>query len=160
MNATSYIMLGVGTAALFFGGRYLLRLNRLSNELEAVTKVSIYKVSLTGLDLRIEVTLKNPSAGSVKVKHPFVKVMHFDTTIASSTVKDRDIEIPKFSEVKLEPIILNLGFLSLASSVPNLLKEYREAGVLSLTVKTITTINNSIPFTKSDAVKINGGLLS
>lgn len=151
-------MLGAGAVAAFFGGRYLLRLNRLSNELELVTKVSVYKVSLSGIDLRIEVTLKNPSAGSVKVKHPFVKLLHGESTIASSTVKNTDMEIQKFSEVKLEPIILSIGFLSLATSMPGLLSEYRQTGKLSLTVKTITTINNSIPFTKSDAVTIGAGM--
>lgn len=158
MNAGSYIMLGVGATALFFGGRYLLRLNRLSNELEVKTKVAIHKISLAGIDISINVTLKNPSAGSVKVKHPFVKIMHGDTTIASSTVKNVDIDVPQFGEVSLDTIILNVGFLSLATSVPALLKEYREKGTLTPTVRITTTINNSIPYTKSEAVTIGAGM--
>jgi hypothetical protein len=158
MGTTSYLIVGAGAAALFFGARYMLRLNRLSNELEVATKVAIYKINLGGVDLRIEVVLKNPSGGSVKVKHPFVKIMHGTTTLASSVVKDVDIEIPQFSEVQLEPVILNVGFLSLATSVPSLLKEYRETGKLNLTVRITTTINNSIPYTKSDAITIGAGI--
>jgi hypothetical protein len=160
MKASSYLAIGAGAAALFFGGRYLLRLNRLSNELEAVTKVSIHRVTLSGLDLRIEVTLKNPTAGNVTVKLPYVKIIHGGRTVASSQVKNVDINIPKFSEIKMEPLVLNVGFAALASSMVDIMKEAKATGFINLTVNTITTINNSIPFTKSDSFKISGGLLS
>ena len=151
-------MIGAGAvAAIYFGGSYLLKLNRLSNELESETKVSIHNVSLSGIELSINVKLKNPSGGSIKVKHPFVKMIYGDKTIASSQVKDSDIEIPKFSEVNLDPIKIKLGFLALAATVPALVKEYRETGKLNLVVHTITTINNSLPYTKTENITLGGG---
>lgn len=157
MVRTKHILLGVGAVAALYGASYLLKLNRLSNELESVTKVSIHKVSLEGIDLRIDVILKNPSGGSVKVKHPFVKMIYGTTTVASSQIRDVNITIPKFSEVNLEPVMINIGFLSLATTVPGLLKEYRNTGKLSITVKTITTINDSLPYTKIDTITLGGG---
>jgi len=139
------------------GASYLLKLNRLSNELETVTKVSIYKISLDGIELRIDVTLKNPSGGSVKVKQPFVKMIYGTTTVASSQIKDVNITIPKFSEVNLEPVMIHIGFLNLATTVPGLLKEYRSTGKLTITVKTITTINDSLPYTKTDTITLGSG---
>jgi hypothetical protein len=157
MLRTKHILIGAGAAAALYGATYLLKLNRLSNELESVTKVSIYKVSLSGIELKIDVILKNPSGGSVKVKHPFVKMIYGATTIASSTIKDVNITIPKFSEVNMEPIMINIGFLNLATTVPALFKEYRETGKLNLIVKTVSTINDSLPYTKTDNITLGGG---
>ena len=158
MIKTSHILIGAGAvAALYYGGSYLLKLKRLSSELETETKASIHKVSLSGIELMINVKLKNPSGGSIKVKHPFVKMIYGDKTIASSQVKDTNITIEKFSEVNLEPIKITLGFLSLATTVPALIKEYRETGKLNMVVNTITTINDSLPYTKTDNITLGGG---
>jgi hypothetical protein len=158
MIRSSHILIGAGAVAvIYFGGNYLLKLNRLSSELESDTKVSIHKVDLGGIELSINVKLKNPSGGSIKVKHPFVKMIYVDKTIASSEVKDVNITITKFSEVNLDPIRIKLGFLSLATTVPALIKEYRETGKLNLVVHTVTTINDSVPYTKTDNITLGGG---
>jgi hypothetical protein len=157
MVSTKIILLGAGAVAAAYGASYLLKLNRLSNELEVVTKVAIHKVSLSGIDLRIDVTLKNPSGGTVNVKHPFVKMIYGSSTVASSQIKDVNITILKFSEVNLPPVMINIGYLTLATTVPALLREYRETGKLNLIVKTITTINDSIPFNKTDTITLGGG---
>lgn len=156
-KSSTILLLGVGTAAALYGASYLVKLNRLSNELESVTKVSIHKISLSGIDLRIDVMLKNPSGGSIKVKHPFVKMIYGASTIATSQVKDVSMTIPKFSEVSLEPVMVNIGFMSLATTVPGLLKEYRNTGKLNLIIKTITTINESLPYTKTDVIALGQG---
>lgn len=152
MSPGNAILLGASALTLLYGASYLFKLNRLSNELESVTKMSIHSVTLDGIQLRIEVTLKNPSGGSITVKHPFVKLIYGAKTIASSEIKDVNITIPKFSEVNLEPVTIKLGFINLAVTVPALLKEYREQGKLALTIKTITTINDSLPYTKTDEI--------
>ena len=158
MIKSSHILIGASAvAAIYFGGSYLLKFNRLSNELESDTKVSIHKVGLSGIELAINVKLKNPSGGSIQVKHPFVKMIYGDKTIASSQVKDVNLNIPKFSEVNLDPIRIKLGLLSLATTVPSLVKEYRETGKLNLIVQTVTTINDSLPYTKTETITLGGG---
>ena len=158
MVSMRYLLISVGAlAAAYYGGSYLLKLRRLSSELESETKVAIHKVSLSGIDLMITVKLKNPSGGSIKVKHPFVKMLYGEKTIASSQVKDVNITVEKFSEATLEPIRISLGFLSLATTVPALFKEYRETGKLSVIVHTVTTINDRLPYTKTDNVTLGGG---
>lgn len=159
MIKTSRILIGAGAvAALYFGGSYLLKLKRLSSELESETKVAIHKVSLSGIDLMIKVRLKNPSGGSLMVKHPFVKMIYGGKTVASSQIKDSNITVEKFSEVSLEPIKITLRFLNLATTVPALVKEYRETGKFKLIVHTVTTINNSMPYTKTDNITLGGGV--
>lgn len=154
MVKVKHILIGAGAAALIFGVPYLIKVKRLSDELETVTKLNIYKVSLTGIDLKIDVTLKNPSNGSITIKYPFVKLLYKDSTIASSQVTNQDIKIPEFGEIQLDPIMVNLGFITLATTVPALLKEYRAQGQLTLAIKTITTINNRLPYTKTDNMVI------
>jgi hypothetical protein len=53
MIRTSHILIGAGAVmAAYFGGSYPLELNRLSNELESETKVSIHNVSLLASSFR------------------------------------------------------------------------------------------------------------
>lgn len=146
--------MGVGAATLLLGVPYLLRLQRLSEELETVTALSIHKITLNGLELRVEVRMKNPTGGTLKVKHPFVKMLYGDKTFATSQVKDTNYTLPKFGEVSVDPIFVNLSFFTLGQNVPDLLKEYRKTGNLSVVVKTITTINDRIPYTKTDTLTI------
>lgn len=153
---SKYILMGAGTLAALYGASYLLKLNRLSNELETVTKASIHKVSLQGIQLKIEVTLKNPSGGSIKVKQPFVKMIYNKETLISSQMENVNIEVTKFSEVAMKPIMLNIGFVTLATKVPALLKEYRDTGQLNLVVETITTINDKLPYKKVDNIILGG----
>jgi len=154
---SKYILLGAGALATLYGASYLLKLNRFSQELETVTKASIHKVSMQGIDIKIDVTLKNPSGGSVKVKQPFVKMIYNKSTIVSSQMENVNIEVPKFSEVKMKPIDINIGFMTLATKVPALLKEYRDTGQINLVVETITTINDKLPYKKVDNITLGGG---
>jgi protein-disulfide isomerase len=157
MIKSKYILLGASTLAALYGVSYMMKLNRFSQELETVTKASIYKVSLQGIELRIDVALKNPSGGSVRVKQPFVKLIYNNATVASSQIENVNVTVPKFSEVNMEPIQINIGFLTLAAKFPALLKEYRDTGQINLVVKTITTINDKLPYTSTENITLGGG---
>jgi hypothetical protein len=154
MIKARHIFLGAGLAGLLFGGAYLYKVNRLASELEVLTKAMIYKVSLSGIVLRVDVTLKNPTEGSIKVKHPFVKMIYQGATFASSEIKDLDYQITKFAQKVLEPIYISLSFMSLATTAPGLLKEYRANGSAVIEVKTVTTINNTLAYSKTDKIPI------
>ena len=67
MIKSSHLLIGASAvAAIYFGGSYLLKLGRLSSEMESDTRVSIHNVSLSGIELSINVKLKNPSGGSIQ----------------------------------------------------------------------------------------------
>ncbi len=146
----------IGSGVLVGGGVliYLSKLNRLQGDLEIVTRPMIHKVNLMGIEIRVDVTLKNPTAGTIKVKYPFVKLQYKGKTIGSSEAKNRDYQVPKFGEVGLEPIALKLTYLNLAMTAPDLLKTYRSEGKLNLSVVTVTTINNTLPYSKTEAIEL------
>ncbi len=154
MKTEAKIALGIGVVALGFGTAYILKMKRLSEELETTTSVMIHKVNLSGLELKVDVTLKNPTQGTLRIKHPFVKFLYKDKVFATSEIKNSDINIPKFGQIDIEPIFIQLGFISMATIVPDLLKEYRSSGKLDLVVKTITTINDKVPYTKTDTIQV------
>ncbi len=149
-----HVLIGMLGVAGLAGGAYLFNLNRLSAELEVVSKAAIHKVTLSGLTIRIDVTLKNPTGGSINVKYPFIKLLYSDATLGSSEVRDQNVDLAKFAEQTLDPIYINLPFMSLASSAPALLKEYRSTGKFDLVIKTVTTLNNTIPFSKTQNITI------
>jgi len=155
MKLTSKHLL-IGSGVLVGGGvlMYLSKINRLQGNLEIVTRPMIHKVNLMGLVIRIEATLKNPTGAAIKVKYPFVKLQYKGKTIGSSEAKNRDYQVPKYGEVNLEPIELKLTFLNLAMTAPDLLKAYRSEGKLHLSVVTVTTINNAIPYSKTEAMEL------
>ena len=154
----------LGGAAVVGAGAILIhKMNRLSKELETVTRVNIFKVTLTGLQLQIDVTLKNPTGTGLKLKYPFVKLQFKDTdsngkevmkTLAMSQVKNETISIPKFGEIQLPSIMVNLDFITLGMNAPAALSQWRSEGTIELAVKTITTIEPNIPYTKTDNMKI------
>lgn len=146
--------LGAGAIALAIGVPYLLKMKRLSEELETVTKVNIHKVTLSGLELRVDVTMKNPTGGSLKVKFPFVKMLYKGSVFATSEVKDLNYDIPKYGEKQIDPVFVSLPFMQMATNTPDMLKEYRKNGKLEIVVNTITTINNTLPYTKSDSLTV------
>ncbi|HSZ71416.1 MAG TPA: hypothetical protein VK750_01990 [Cytophagaceae bacterium] len=154
MEKETKIGLFVGAVVLGIGTTYLLKLKRLSEQLEIVTKVNIHKVGLAGLQLRVDVMMKNPTGGSMKVKFPFVKMLYKDTVFATSEVKDQDYVIPKFGEQQLDPIYVSLPFMQMATTTPDMLKEYQKSGKFPIVVKTITTINNNLPYTKMDTISV------
>jgi nucleoside permease NupC len=154
MINSKWIWIGVGGIAAAVGIPYLINLNRLSVELETATRISIYKVKLDGVELKIEVMLKNPTKGSITIKYPFVKMMSEGKAFATSEVRDQDITLEEFSQAVLPPIFVNLSWINLATTLPSLLKKMRNNERVTIQAKTITTINGSIPYTKGDTIVI------
>lgn len=154
METNSKIALAAGAAVLALGVPYLLKLQRLANELETVTKAQIDNVDLSGMRLRVDVLLKNPTGGTLKIKFPFVKMLYSNSTFATSEVKNTDIEIQKYSEKQLDPIYVQLPLMTLATTAPDMLKEYRKNGKVKITVRTVTTLNNKVPYSKTDEMTI------
>lgn len=144
----------VGAVGLAVGVPYLLKMKRLSEELETVTTANIHKVGLSGIDLRVDVVLKNPTGGSLRVKYPFVRMLYKGVVFATSEVRDQNFEVPKFGQLTMEPIYINIPFLQLATKAPDMLKEYRKNGGFEMEVRTVTTINDKIPYSKTDKLSV------
>jgi hypothetical protein len=134
----------------------LANLQRLQAELEIVNSFG-GNLTLTGIELTVNTTLKNPTAGTITIKAPFVKIQYKDKTIASSEAKNDDFPLPKFSQTKLSPINLNISWASILLSTPGLYQDYLAGKEMDLLVTTVTTLNGKIPYSKTDTITLKKG---
>lgn len=153
--------IAVGTViggALIGGTVYVIRLTKMSAELETVPMVKIHKLDLTGLTLRVDVQLKNPTRSAFKIKFPFIKLVYKGATIGSSQVVDKDISIPAFGEVVITQIMIRVPLLSIFSLSGGLIKAIQNNEAVKLDVKTSTTIDigwKKVPYDKSDTITLS-----
>lgn len=147
---------GIG-GGLIAGVTYLLRLNRTNINLETVPTVKVHKIELSGVTIRIDLHLKNPTNGRFKIKFPFVKLVRKNTTIGSSQVVDKDITIPPFGESVITQIMVKIPMLSLFSSSGGMIQDLQSGNPVKLEVKTISTIDlgwKKFPYEKTDEVTL------
>ena len=138
---------------LIAGATYLFRLKRTSVELESFASVNIFKIDLTGLTLRVDVQLKNPTRTKFKIKYPFVKLIYKDTTIGSSQVVNKDITIPAYGEAVAEKIMIQIPVRSIFSVVMGLVKSLLQGESVKVISKTISTIDlgwKKLPYEKTE----------
>jgi hypothetical protein len=152
--------IAVGTVvggALIGGGFMLMKFNKISAELETVPTIKIHKLDLTGLTLRVDVQLKNPTNNSFKIKFPFIKLLYKNATVGSSQLLDKDIIIPAFGEAVISQIMIKIPTLSLFSLSGSLLKAVQNKQPIQVEVRTLTTIDvgfKQVPYTKSELLTL------
>jgi len=151
MLSNKKLFWGLGTFGLLFITGAAYKLKKLSNNLQIVIKPSV-GMSLKGLKLKIEATLKNPTGGSMLVKTPFIVFQNAGKTFASSDSVDQDYKIPKYGQKQLDPITIEVPFLTMASEFPDMLKEYQQSGKITATIITRTTIDGAIPYSNTQSV--------
>ena len=161
MGALKKILIGLGIGGgIVAGGTYLWRLNKTSVNLETVPTVKLHKVDLQGMVLRVDVTLKNPTRTSLKLKFPFIRLAIKGTSIGSSQSVNQDIALPAFGEAKFDAIMIRIPMLSLLSTAKGLLQAVQKSEPFTIDVTTITTIDlkwKKVPYEKTDSVQLIAG---
>jgi len=153
--------IAVGTVvggALIGGTIYVVRLNKMNAELETVPMAKIHKLDLTGLTIRVDVQLKNPTRTPLKIKFPFIKLVYKNTTIGSSQVVDKDISIPAFGEAVIQQIMIRIPLMNIFSLSGSLIRAVQSKEPVKLDVKTISTIDlgwKKVPYSKSDTITLS-----
>lgn len=159
MDTWKKIAVGTVVGGVLIGGTiYLVRLNKTSVELETVPMVKIHKLDLTGLTLRVDVQLKNPTRTPLKIKFPFIKLVYKGTTIGSSQVLDKDITIPAFGEAVIEKMMIRVPLMNIFSLSGSLIRAIQNKEPVKLDVKTLTSIDlgwKKTPYTKSDTITLS-----
>jgi hypothetical protein len=149
------IIIGTGIGAGVIGViAYASKLKRTSAELESVATANVHSVKLDGLTIRIDVKLKNPTEGSLKIKFPFVKVLFQNKVIGTSKVVNKDIMIPSHGEANITGIMVNIpptGLLSLGGGLIGMLIKKQPAQIGVTTVTTIDLGWKTFPYSKTDS---------
>lgn len=154
MNLLTKIVIGAGAVT---GIGYLIRLGRMSSEIETVATAKVHKLDISALTIRVDVQIKNPTRGSVKIKYPFVKIVYNEKTIGSSQAINKDIEIPSFGQAQINAIMIQIPFLNLISFGASVLKALKDNAGIKIQLKTISTIElpfKSVPYEKTEDITL------
>jgi len=154
MKAKHWWMAGAGLVTLVVAGK-VSGLLSLSKEIEIQTNAQVYKVDLTGFELWVYVTIKNPTSSQVTISFPFVKIIYQqqvlengvkkikENTLTSSQLLDKKVLIKANNETKLpEPIKLKVNWLTLGMNVPSAVKEYVANGRVTLLIRTRSEVSS------------------
>jgi len=108
MEALLYAGAGVAT------WQYYQHLKRQANKLLWEVRGSIYSVNLSGVKIRLDVTLKNPTTTDFSFTFPFLTLGLDDADVlASSQVSGAVVNLNGGSEKALDPIWITLPISSL-----------------------------------------------
>jgi hypothetical protein len=141
-----------GSAAGLAGLLFLLRgvfnkaysldeLKKLSDRLETNPSAKIHKLDFTGLTIRIDVKLKNPTNNGFKMKYPFIQVGYNGKSIGSSQVSGEVLSIPPNGEFQIKAILLNFPLIGMLSLVSGLIKSLQSGEAVKIKVATTSTID-------------------
>ena len=137
MNNLTKILIGTGVVVT---GGYLLKMSRTSANIETEIKAKIHSLKLSGLTIRVDAKLKNPTDGTLKIKYPFVKLSFQNSTIGSSQVVNQNITIPSFGEANIEVVMINIPLTGIFSVAMDLLKSLKTGTGVKVMIKVVTTI--------------------
>ena len=137
MNNLTKILIGTGVVIT---GGYLLKMSRTSANIETEIKAKIHSLKLSGLTIRVDAKLKNPTDGTLKLKYPFVKLSYQNSTIGSSQVVNQNITIPSFGEANIKGVMINIPLTGIFSVAMDLLKSLKTGTGVKVMIKVITTI--------------------
>lgn len=161
MGLLKRILIGTGITAAAAGVViYFRRLSKAGKELEAAPRVNIHKLGLDGITLRVDARLKNPTRTSLKIKFPFIRILYKENSIGTSRLIDKDIVIPKYGEVVIEGIMINIPLFGLFSLGYDLYKALGSGEGIVVKVKTMTTIDlgfSKLPFSDEKEITLKKG---
>ena len=142
-----------GVAALLSIG-YLSRLQKASANITSRIRVQIHKVNLTGIELKAIVQLQNPNPINLRLQHPFVKVLHNEKLLGSSTIENTIIEIPENSQKDFDIHIQSSGWLTLIQILgTRIASDIRNGNPIALDIQTqIITRVNGLPYEQTDNI--------
>lgn len=152
------IVTGAGIAGATAAGIFGVRLYRLSRLLEITHRIKVSKLSLSAMTLTVDVVIKNPSAGSLTLRYPFLRVMLGDKELATSQVVDSDITLKPYSTTEINNITFTLSVvqeLSLLSSLLTPLLTGQSVKIRAITQTGARFLFFHIPFSMEEDVMLN-----
>ncbi|WP_299219823.1 hypothetical protein [uncultured Aquimarina sp.] len=143
-----------GGLAALFSIRYLSRLQKASTNITSRIRVRIHKVNLMGIELKAVVQLQNPNPVALRLQHPFVKILHKNKLLGSSTVENNVIEIPENSQKDFDLHIQSAGWLTLIQILgTKVASDIRLGNPIQLNLQTqIITRVNGLPYEQTDNI--------
>lgn len=148
---------GIGAGIIAIAA-YAFRLKKASDHMETVTTAKIHSLNLTGLTIRVDAVLKNPSKTSLKLKFPFVKLIYNKKTIGTSEIINKDIEIPAFGQAHIDEVMIKIPIIDLLSVAAGFYKLIARSEPVNMYVETSSIIDlgwKKLAYSKREDVTLN-----
>lgn len=154
MEVWKKITVGALAGGVLIGGVLfipkLIKLKNASPELDVIPKAKIHKLDFTGLTIRVDVQLKNPTTAAFKMKYPYIRLSYKGSVIGTSQSVNKDIEMPGLGEANISQIMMHVPITSVLSMAGTLLKAVQNNTEVKVDITTITHID---PYWKYDEDK-------
>lgn len=143
---TTALVLGTaaGAGLLYWISTEILPKKKVGDKLDTVIKVNVHSIKTSGITLRIDATLKNPTEGSLTIKQPYIKLKYGTKDLGFSKIENKLIEIEPYKEKDIEPIYFTIPLIGLLTFGGALAKALKDPKGATLTA----TIMSSIQLTK------------
>jgi len=128
---------GVGVIIYAYGRK----MARMKANLMVTPQVSVQSIGLSGLVLRTDVQIKNPSDAGFSIKFPFITLSYQDTVLGSSKVVNQDITINAYSEVNVQKILIDIPLSGLLSVATGLISAIQSKQPVKIVVKVSTVVD-------------------
>jgi DNA-directed RNA polymerase subunit K/omega len=167
MNAFTVIAVG-GTLVLV--GNYLYGINKSQYKIALVATGRVQKISVSGVVLRVQYNIKNPTAATMRMSAPLIKISVNGKQVATSNMQTTDIPeesrdgdkivIRANTETGAIASELIIPWIALAGVAPDLITRFKNPdgkNKISLKVETlcrIFTMVGSFPYESVSTIKV------
>jgi hypothetical protein len=145
MEVWKKITVGTLAGGVIIGGIIfipkLIKLKNASPELDVIPTAKIHKLDFTGITIRIDVQLKNPTTAAFKMKYPYIRLSYKGSVIGTSQSVNKDIEMPGFGEANISQIMMHVPITSVLSMAGALLKAVQNNTEVKVDITTLTHID-------------------
>lgn len=158
MNAKTIVIGTAVGAGLVWVVSSLMSKKKVGDKLDTKVKAMVYSINFNGLTLRIDVTLINPTEGTLTIKQPYIKVLFRNKDIGTTQLENKQVEIPAYSPKQLDPIFLTIPATGLFSLGDGLLKLLLKKIPVQITTKIFTSIyiaGGFKSYEKNDVMNLN-----
>ena len=118
-----------------------LKLKRLSEEVETIPSARLHKLDASGIIIKMDVRIKNPTTTSLLLDYPFIKLYYEQVLLGTTTLVDKRIEVPKQGEAVITDLTLSLPYMSLLSAAKKMLEEIDKGYGIKLHAKISTRLH-------------------
>lgn len=137
-NWPKIALAAAGCGIIVYYGR---RLARMKANLIVTPQVSVQSIGLTGVVLRTDVQIKNPSDSGFAITFPFVTLTYQDMLLGSSKVINQNITINAYSEVNIQKILIEIPLSGVLSVASGLLSAIQGKQPVKIVVKVATVVD-------------------
>lgn len=146
MASIGKILLGTGIGAgVIYVIANLMGKKKLGDKLDTRTLAAIHNLDTKGLVIRVEVVLSNPTEYSLRIKHPYIRLLVGTSLIGSSAIKNAVVEIKPYTSEKLkDPIYITIPLLGLLKLGGTFYQTLIKKQPVTLTVHTLSSIDTGV----------------